>query len=48
MYQEIVLTGGNTMIQGFPERFVGEIKKLLPKEAKVKLWSPPERTTLCW
>jgi centractin len=36
------------MISGFPERFLGDIKKLLPKDARVKIWSPPERTTLCW
>lgn len=35
LYSEVVITGGNTLIQGFPERFVGEVKKLIAKEAKV-------------
>lgn len=48
LYSEIVLSGGNTTIGGFPERLIGEVKKLIPKDAKVKVWSPPERTTLCW
>jgi len=32
---EIVLTGGTTLLQGFPERLIGEVKKLIPKESKV-------------
>ena len=48
LYSEIVISGGNTMINTFPERLITEVKKLIPKDAKVKVWSPPERTTLCW
>lgn len=32
---EIVLTGGTTLLQGFPERLIGEVKKLIPKDSKV-------------
>ncbi|CAD8065674.1 unnamed protein product [Paramecium sonneborni] len=48
LYSEIVLTGGTSLMQGFPERLIGEVKKLVPKEAKVKIWAPPERITLSW
>ncbi|CAK62550.1 unnamed protein product (macronuclear) [Paramecium tetraurelia] len=48
LYNEIVLTGGTSLMQGFPERLIGEVKRLIPKDAKVKIWAPPERITLCW
>ena len=35
LYEGIVLSGGNTMIQAFPDRFLMEIKKLIPKDLKV-------------
>lgn len=35
LYSEILLAGGNTMIHGFPERFLNELNKVLPKELKV-------------
>lgn len=35
LYQEIVITGGNTLLPNFPERVIGEIKKLIPKDSKV-------------
>ena len=39
LYSEVYLTGGNTMISGFPERIVGELKKLVPKDTKVAFLS---------
>lgn len=48
LYNEIVLTGGTTLMQGFPERIISEAKKLIPKDAKVRVWSPPERMSLSW
>jgi centractin len=48
LYNEIVLSGGNTMFEGFPERFVKELKTLLPSEAKPRLFAPTSRNTMCW
>jgi len=48
LYSEILLAGGNTMIHGFPERFLNELNKVLPKELKKKVYAPPERKTSCW
>lgn len=48
LYSEIVLSGGNTMFNGFPERFVKELKTLLPSEAKPRLFAPASRNTMCW
>eukprot|EP01016_Furgasonia_blochmanni_P042857 TRINITY_DN5732_c0_g1_i1.p1 TRINITY_DN5732_c0_g1~~TRINITY_DN5732_c0_g1_i1.p1 ORF type:complete len:431 (+),score=83.03 TRINITY_DN5732_c0_g1_i1:41-1294(+) len=47
-YNEILLAGGNTMTQGFPERYLYEIKKLAPKEMKIKLYAPDNRHLSCW
>jgi len=30
LYNEIVLSGGNTLLEGFPDRFVKELKRMLP------------------
>lgn len=32
---EIILSGGTTCLQGFPERLLGEMKKLIPKDLRV-------------
>lgn len=56
LYNEVVLTGGSSLLSGFPERLIGEMKKLMPANSKVyiclqfkiKIWSPPERFSLSW
>lgn len=50
LYDEILLTGGNTMIRGFPERLQNELMQLSPKDFKVKyrFFAPPERAKACW
>jgi centractin len=35
LYNEIVVAGGTTMTQGFPDRFIYEVRKFSPKDAKV-------------
>lgn len=48
LYNEIVLSGGNTMIEGFPERFIKEMKRILPNEVKSRCLAPGKRDTMCW
>jgi actin-related protein len=36
-YGEVVLAGGNTMIDGFPERFMKEFKRVLPTDAACRI-----------
>ena len=36
LYSEINLAGGTTMLSGFPERLLNEVRKLVAKELKVK------------
>jgi len=48
LYNEIVLSGGNTLMEGFPDRFVKELKRALPNEIKTRVYATSRRDTLCW
>ena len=48
LYNEIVLSGGNTMFEGLPERFIKELKKMLPNDTKSRVLAPAKRDTMCW
>lgn len=50
LYSNIILAGGNTLFQGFPERVTWEIQKLTPGAAanKVKIIALPERKYAAW
>ena len=48
LYNEIVLSGGNTLLDGFPDRFVKELKRALPNEVKTRVLAPAKRDTMCW
>jgi actin-related protein len=48
LYNEIVLSGGNTMFEGLPERFIKELRRVLPNEIKTRVLAPAKRDTMCW
>ena len=48
LYANIVLSGGNTMFNGFPERIEKEITNLAPPTMTVKVVAPPERKYAVW
>ena len=48
LYANIVLSGGTTMIEFFPERIEKEITNLAPPTMKVKVVAPPERQFYTW
>ncbi|EGR27852.1 hypothetical protein IMG5_187570 [Ichthyophthirius multifiliis] len=48
LYQEIIISGGCTKLKDFPNRFLNEVKKIVPKQQKVKAYSPENREDLCW
>jgi len=50
LYSNIILSGGNTMFDGLPERLTKEIQKLTPSAAsnKVKVVALPERKYATW
>ena len=50
LYHNIILSGGNTMFEGFPERLTKEIRSLAPEtmKEKVKVIASPERKYYNW
>ena len=48
LYASILLSGGNTNIKGMKERIYKEIKKIAPKNAKVRLHTPSNPEYCSW
>ncbi|KAJ3051744.1 hypothetical protein HDU99_008335, partial [Rhizoclosmatium hyalinum] len=48
LFTNIVLSGGTTLMKGFPDRLLSEIKKLALKDVKIKISAPPERKYSTW
>ena len=48
LYANIVLSGGNTMFNGFAERLTKELTTLAPAGTVVKVVAPPERKYSSW
>ncbi|KRW98516.1 hypothetical protein PPERSA_00113 [Pseudocohnilembus persalinus] len=48
LVQEVVVSGGSTLIKEFPERFISDVKRLGQKDLKMKFFIPPNRQFLAW
>ena len=48
LYESIVLSGGTTMLEGFPERLNKEMSALVPDSVNVKITHPMERKFSIW
>lgn len=48
LYSNIVLSGGSTLFKGFGDRLLSEVKKLAPKDIKIRISAPPERLYSTW
>lgn len=48
LYSQVVLAGGSTMFRGFGDRLLNELRKLAPKDTKLRIAAPPERASLTW
>ncbi|XP_020619181.1 beta-centractin [Orbicella faveolata] len=48
LYSNIVLSGGSTLFKGFGDRLLGEVKKIAPKDIKIRISAPPERLYSTW
>ena len=48
LYQNVVLSGGSTMLPGIGERMTKELCALAPSTVKVKVIAPPERKYSVW
>jgi actin-related protein len=46
--ENIFLTGGTTMLPGFPERMQKEMRSLAPAAVNVNIVAPPERKYSVW
>lgn len=50
LFNSMVLSGGNSMYKGFPERFTDEIKKEVkePMKNEIQIFASPERDIATW
>ncbi|KAL1915448.1 uncharacterized protein VTP21DRAFT_6572 [Calcarisporiella thermophila] len=43
LFSNVVLSGGSTLCKGFGDRLLNEVKRLAPRDIKIKIYAPPER-----
>lgn len=43
LFSQIVLSGGSTMFEKFGDRLLNDLRKLAPKDIKIRISAPPER-----
>lgn len=48
LFGNVVLSGGGTLVKGFGERLLTEVRKLALKDTKIKISAPPERKYSTW
>jgi centractin len=48
LFSQIVLSGGSTMFDRFGDRLLNEVRKLAPKDIKIRISAPPERKFSTW
>lgn len=48
LFSSIVLSGGSTLFKGFGDRLLNEVKKLAPKDIKIRISAPQERLYSTW
>jgi len=48
LFSDIILAGGSTMFDGFGDRLLSEVRKLAPRDTKIKIWAPPDRVLSTW
>lgn len=48
LYSEIVLAGGSTMFTGFGDRLLSEVRRLAPRDTKIRIFAPQERVFSTW
>ncbi|VDK84753.1 unnamed protein product [Litomosoides sigmodontis] len=48
LYSNIVLSGGSTMFTGFGDRLLAEMRRLAPKDVKIRISAPQERLYGTW
>uniref|UniRef100_A0A7S2XAY4 Actin n=1 Tax=Lotharella oceanica TaxID=641309 RepID=A0A7S2XAY4_9EUKA len=48
LYRNIVLAGGTTTNQGFPDRLLNSVRALSPRDTKIRIFAPQDRIESAW
>lgn len=48
LFEQVVLAGGSTLIPGFGERILHEVRQQAPAHTRIRIFSPPERMNSAW
>ena len=48
LYRNIVLAGGTTTTRGFPDRLLNALRQLSPRDTKIRIFAPQDRTDSAW
>ncbi|BGO94797.1 hypothetical protein NBRC10512_005383 [Rhodotorula toruloides] len=48
LFGNVVLSGGGTLVKGFGDRLLHEVKKLALRDTKIRISAPPERKYSTW
>jgi len=48
LFEQVVLAGGSTLLPGFGERFLNEVRSRAPVHTRIRIFSSPERMNSAW
>mmetsp|Transcript_15547 Transcript_15547/g.24165 ORF Transcript_15547/g.24165 Transcript_15547/m.24165 type:complete len:391 (+) Transcript_15547:69-1241(+) len=48
LFEQVVLAGGSTLLPGFGDRFLHDIRQRAPAHTRIRIFSPPERINSAW
>jgi len=48
LFSDILLAGGSTMFEGLGDRLLSEVRKLSPRDTKIKIYAPRTRIISTW
>lgn len=48
LFKQVVLAGGSTKFPGFGDRLLNEVRKMAPKDIKIRISASPERQFAAW
>uniref|UniRef100_A0A7S1XUW7 Actin n=1 Tax=Phaeomonas parva TaxID=124430 RepID=A0A7S1XUW7_9STRA len=48
LFSQVVLAGGTTNLPGFPDRMLNEVRKLSPRDMKIRIAAPQNRHITTW
>jgi len=48
LFSDILLSGGSTLFEGFGDRLLSEVRKLSPRDTKIKIFAPRNRILSTW